>query len=229
MEDLSFSQIQQFCFRAFHTSHHFLELFCPSCWVRVWDGCFQRQGSSPAPISLPYRCFWRRKAEGEKGEREGEKGRRKAEPPCAGTDLHLSAWRQGEDRTARKGCAAPWVYLGDLTQAARAESHICCAEGHDKLSPSQEPMLCDTRVCYIPGLLWHNRLPLEADRTKPSFWAGFTPKSVFQVQGWNLLRSHKPSWKSVPQHLSNVLQLHKGQSFKAAARGCRKNLGCNRR
>lgn len=79
-----------------------------------------------------------------------EQGRRRAEPPCAGTDLHLSAWRQGEHRTAKKGCAAPWVYLGDLTQAARAESHICCAEGHDKLSPSQEAVLCDTRVCYIP-------------------------------------------------------------------------------
>lgn len=44
-----------------------------------------------------------------------------------------------------------WVYLGDLTQAARAERKMSCAEGHHKLRPAEEAVLSDSWVCYIPG------------------------------------------------------------------------------
>lgn len=215
MEDLSFSQIQQFCFRVFHTSHHFLDIFSTSCWVCVWDCYFQGQGSV---------CLWQVYLAPTVGGAGKEKG--------WDTTHHLHQERLEITGWQGRGTLLHgwWVYLGDPTQAVRAESQISCAEGHHQLRPPEETGLRDTWVCYIPRssvaiaavaimgswlnkpilLGWiHTKGCFSDPRLEP-------PKKPQILMAQVATSSHPPA---------PVLQLHKGQSFKAAAHGFRKSLG----
>lgn len=144
MEDLSFSQIQQFCFRAFHTSHHFLELLCLSRWVRVWDGCFQGQGSVPhrqacltaagggagkekgwATMCWDWSASECLEARWAQDSREGVCSSMGLsgwpDPGCKGRKPHLLCWRPWQAQSIARGCALwhpgvlhPQVFCGTI-------------------------------------------------------------------------------------------------------------------